>query len=286
VIDHLLAKEPGLKDHEGELLAQAQESVRWHYQWIVVKDFLPKVVGDNLATAALNGELGDLPVHSGTPFMPVEFSGAAYRFGHSMVRENYVLNDAEHAVGIFGPAPRDGAHLGGRRALRPNLEIEWKHFFDTTPTPPANRAMRIDPFLVAPLRHVPPRGQPLALLNLQRGVALELPDARAVAEDMGVPELDDDQLIEPLRVGRTWEFRDALLRATPLWYYVLCEAMLLRDGRQLGPLGGGIVAKVLGGLLRDDPASWVVKKPDWKPDLPRGDDDTFTMVDLVNFAQS
>jgi hypothetical protein len=203
-----------------------------------------------------------------------------------MVRENYVLNDAESAVSIFGPPSRDGTNLVGRRPLRPNLQVEWKHFFDTTSTPPVNKSMRIDPYLVAPLRHVPPDGQPLALLNLKRGVALELPDAREVATKLGIKPLDDDQLIAPLHVGRDWAFRDALLRATPLWYYVLCEAMLLRDGRQLGPLGGRIVAKVLGALLRDDPASWLVKDPRWTPNLPRADESTFTMVDFVNFAES
>ncbi len=66
------------------------------------------------------------------PFMPVEFSGAAYRFGHSMVRDNYVLNDGPAAVSVFDPGPgRSSETLIGRRELPPALEIDWKTFFAT-----------------------------------------------------------------------------------------------------------------------------------------------------------
>ena len=59
-----------------------------------------------------------------TPYMPVEFSGAAYRFGHSMVRPNYVMRDMDRPVSVFGPARRAMRHapsqdLSGRRAPAP-----------------------------------------------------------------------------------------------------------------------------------------------------------------------
>ena len=41
-----------------------------------------------------------------SPFMPVEFSGAAYRYGHSQVRAFYGLNDTVTGVPIFAEPDR------------------------------------------------------------------------------------------------------------------------------------------------------------------------------------
>lgn len=74
----------------------AQRQVRWHYQWVVLNDFLKRVVGEDMFHAVYND--GDpiikfyKPGDASYPFMPVEFSVAAYRFGHSMVRPSYTLN--------------------------------------------------------------------------------------------------------------------------------------------------------------------------------------------------
>ena len=161
VIDHVLDGSPQISRED--LFDEAQQLVRRHYQWIVVHDFLPKIVGREMADSVLRPGVDGAPptVHrefyefDEKPYMPVEFSAAAYRFGHSMVRENYVLNDDTHAVSIFGPSPRRARSLVGRRALHPDLAIEWKHFFDVD-GPAVNQSMLIDPFLAAALRHVPP----------------------------------------------------------------------------------------------------------------------------------
>src|SRR5699024_10713086 len=76
-------------DDPAALFEEAQRRVRWHYQWIVAEDFMPRLSGYK------RQELTRRLYRPGKrPFMPVEFSGAAYRFGHSMVREDYKLNDA------------------------------------------------------------------------------------------------------------------------------------------------------------------------------------------------
>ena len=61
------------------------------------------------------------------------------------------------------------------------------------------------------------------------------------------------------------EARGALRRATPLWYYILCEAAHAASGKHLGPVGGRIVAEVLVGLLEGDPSSYLSQEPTWRP---------------------
>ena len=129
-------------------------------------------------------------------------------------------------------------------------------------------------------------GDSLARRNLLRGRALRLPSGAAVARAMGVRRLTERELL-PRDVTSTTA-RAAVLRAPPLWYYILCEAAseLGRGGRHLGPVGGRIVAEVLVGLLEADPSSYLHRKPAWKPELPRADHRTFTMADLVRFTLS
>jgi hypothetical protein len=290
VVDRVIARDDTLR--RDTAFAAARELVLWHYQWIVVHDFLPKIVGKKMADSVLppagRGKRPTVDLHffdsKAKPFMPVEFSGAAYRFGHSMVRDNYVLNDHTKAVSVFGPGPgRNPETLIGRRPLPPELEIDWTRFFAMSPTLP-NRSMRIDPFLSPTLRHVPPSGRPLAELNLRRGVTLMLPSGQAVAERLGVPALSDEQLLAPVP-GFAEDLRPALFEATPLWYYVLCEAGSAAglNGLRLGRVGGRIVAEVLAGLLAADKGSYFNAEGPWAPVLPQQGDD-FTMADLVRYA--
>jgi hypothetical protein len=276
VVEHVRSG-PG-RERRAELFAEAQRIVRWHYQWIVMHDFLPKIVGKQAQSVGRR-----FYTWRGAPFIPVEFSGAAFRFGHSMVREDYRLNRRPNNVPLFRAGESD-EDLRGFRRLPAALEIEWERFFKTARTFP-QKSRRIDPSLARALSHVPPRDEALARLNLQRGRALGLPAGRDVAEAMGEAPLSAEDLLEPFddRIDR--EAREALVRATPLWYYVLREAELRGGGGlHLGPVGGRIVAEVLTGLLEGDPNSYLRSWPAWKPDLPTAHDDTFTMADLVEFT--
>jgi hypothetical protein len=290
VVDWVREREP--QRVGTNLFEEAQRIVRWHYQWIVVHDFLPLIVGtemrDRVLRAAVDHGSGTAEHRlfdpRGEPFMPVEFSGAAFRFGHSMVRDNYVVNDTARVVAVFRSDGHSGEDLGGLRKLPASLRIKWKFFFALEGRPPVNHSMRIDPFLARQLSHLPPDGATLAALNLRRGVALELPAALAVADKVGASPLEPEQLLEPLH-GIDSSLGDALLHATPLWYYILCEAMYRHRGLQLGPVGGRIVAEVLVGLIDADPESYLSTDPRWRPQLPRRHDDSFTMADLVRFTQ-
>ena len=125
----------------------------------------------------------------------------------------------------------------------------------------------------------------LPWLDLNRGRALGLPSGQAIADAMGVTVLSGEQLrLEALDDPAA---REALRRATPLWFYILCEAASEEfgdGGRHLGPVGGRIVAEVLVGLVEGDPDSYLYQCPTWRPELPAATQGDFTMADPVRFA--
>jgi len=286
VVDYLRAQCCGLSGTE--LFDEARRVVCWHYQWIVVHDLLRRYVGEELLKSVLRaGET--FTSEEDVPFIPVEFSGAAYRFGHSMVRDSYNVNAGRRGVPIFAEEdnPSELAHLGGFRRLPRGLVIDWSFFFESTTRRPQS-SLAIDTYLAAPLRELPvnvdAERNSLALLNLRRASMLDLPTGQAVADAMDEPRLDAAQLrLDEVRIASS-ELRGELLDATPLWYYVLREAAALTDGRRLGPVGGRIVAKTLVGLLLSDSQSYLAQDPGWRPELPGADGD-FTMADLVRFTE-
>ncbi len=310
------------------LFERARQTVCWHYQWIVVHDFLPKIVGNRMANSVFPGATPSAsppPVRRrpycwpDEPFIPVEFSAAAFRVGHSMVRAEYFVNDPGRAVPILAPDAdaADDAHLSGLRPLPSSLEIKWKHFFAPLPLTPAdfltvNRSMKFDERLAEPLHRLPidltlgelpepggaaqpaPATTSLALLNLYRARALGLPCGQDVARALGEEPLTEQQLFPDRMPEALGEALDALKDATPLWYYILREAALEESevpksapffgGTRLGFVGGAIVAEVLVGLLEGDPQSYVRAKPEWRPWLTACKPGTFTMIDLARFA--
>jgi hypothetical protein len=278
--------------------AAAQEIVRWHYQWVVVNDFLRRIVGDETLDAVFEPvEYGGRTVRRPrlqhydprySAFMPVEFSVAAYRFGHSMIRNRYRLNTFVPPEGvtlsIFKHDADPGSferltHLGGFRQLPPFWPIEWRFFFDVgdaAPAPPfIQRSRKIDTRLAFELSRLPANVATgitaLAERNLLRGGAMGLPSGQDVADAMELDVLDDGEL--------------GLEGApAPLWYYVLREAEVRAGGEHLGPVGGRIVAEVFVGLLANDPSSWLRSKPRWTPFLPGQTAGDFTMPDLIRFT--
>jgi hypothetical protein len=273
------------------LFKAAARLVRWHYQWVVVRDFLPRIVGDQLAREVLKPD-GTTELRffewQNQPFMPVEFSAAAYRFGHSMVRPSYDLNDNVLDVPIFGRVDRPGHfdHLGGFRALPVGWTIDWRRFVkigNSRPQPSRKINTRLaDPLLHLPL-NIDLKRNSLAALNLLRGKALQLPSGQEVANAIGETPMTAAQL-KLDRFGLSAAHRAALEAETPLWYYVLREAEM-GGGQQLGRVGGRIVAEVLVGLLNGDPHSFLRQDPNWKPErIPAAQRRKFTLADLLKFA--
>jgi hypothetical protein len=265
-----------------QLFDEARRTVTWHYQWIVIHDFLARLVGPELLAQILvvsekTGKArADLQFFTWRtqPFIPVEFSAAAYRFGHSIVRDRYRLNDTLDPLPILTDirVANRLQHLGGFRVLPKGWSVQWKHFFDLGGVTPQH-SRRLDTKLAEPMRSLPPQlddqRRSLGLINMLRGRALQLPSGQAVAAAMGTS-------LPAATLGLTGE--------TPLWFYCLREAEVLHEGRTLGPTGGRIVAEVLVGLLKGDPSSYLRQQPAWTPELPGATKGAFTMVDLLRFA--
>jgi hypothetical protein len=295
---------------EEDLFKEAQRVVRWHYQWIVVHDFLAKhIVGGEVVEDILRGEsyavggssLGAtgnvlrprlLFYHfNEEPFMPVEFSVAAYRFGHTMIRPSYFINekvegfDQGKRLKIFSANtdPANLENLNGFRPLPPEWGFQWRFFYELDPEHPAQRSYKLDDELSNPLGDLPPTEAPtpdilsLATRNLVRGYRLGLPSGQDVARAMGLEPLSDADL--DLTSG-------ALQGSAPLWYYVLREAKVQGESQTLGPVGGRIVAEVLIGLLAADPLSYLNVQPTWKPTLVDTPGAEFGMPELVRFAKA
>ena len=123
----------------------------------------------------------------------------------------------------------------------------------------------------------------LAFRNLKRGVNLGLPSGQDVAKAMGIKSPLTPDEIATGADGATAN-KHGLHTATPLWYYILKEAEVRRDGDGLGPVGGTIVAEVLVGLVHGDHQSFLWRAKNWKPDLPAAKAGTFTMADMLRFV--
>lgn len=198
-----------------ERFQRAAQITRWHYQWVVVHDFLAKVTHKAIYADMMNtGSLPRLRYYNAPgaeyPYMPIEFSGAAYRFGHSMVRPSYALNSVVgvqqsggRRIPIFDATQSaDHGDLRGFRRIPAAWGIDWGYFLDMpgqAPTPPQlgtgtlQPSYRIDSLLVRGLAVLPdhlaetPRKRSLPFLNLLRGSMMRLPSAEQVAGRMALP---------------------------------------------------------------------------------------------------
>ncbi len=243
----------------------ARRSLAWHYQWIVVNDFLRRVLDQNiLDQIVLKGpKLYDVE----NPSMPIEFSVAAYRFGHSMVRADYDFN-ATFSTSTLGQLFTFTG--GGGSAPIPDIWIiDWPRFVNDPPNA-TNFARKLDPYLSLPLTQLPNLDPAnLAIRNLRRGRSLGLPSGQNVARALGADVLDPTEFA----VGQEATVVQAAGFDTesPLWYYILKEAEVKGGGERLGPVGSTIVAETFIGLLLSDASSFLATNPSWEPILTLND---------------
>ena len=236
--------------------ADAQRTLRYHYQWMLINDFLvtlvnKKTLHDVFPHLAAKTSIAENPPNlkfyhaRDEAFMPLEFSVAAYRFGHSMVRPGYRLNDgADTLLPIFGQegSAQRPHSLRGFMAPADDWALDWARFIDIEPRPNGvemadktkrasdgknatpeqlaenkrrlQLAYRIDTSIVFPLGDLPPDVADkiipsLAERNLVRGWRLRLPSGQSVAKAMGINP------IKPL-IGKVQDVADAGQEPKPI----------------------------------------------------------------------
>jgi hypothetical protein len=303
VVDTLPAAVP-----PSQRFTRARRVVTRHYQWMLRTDFLPRIcaaggVSDVFTNGRKAFEVGVSPTD--VPTMPIEFSVAAYRLGHSMIREAYDWNAIfDNGAGsldlLFAFSGLSGDFLGDQR-LPSTWIADFRRLYDfgdagkpglVVPAAKFNRAMRIDTRLSNPLAHLP--GFPadednLAFRNLTRAKMVKLATGQQMVtflKNRGVTltKLTSAQVRDgnngATLDGLTDQQRDAVITNTPLWFYILREAEL-NQGRLKG-VGARIVAETFHRAMEGSQTS-IVRNPTWHPTLGP-DDTTFRMVDLLLFA--
>jgi hypothetical protein len=296
--------------------AKAREIVTKHYQWMIRTDYLPRICKPAIVKNVFdNGrkafEVNVTPTE--TPTMPIEFSIAGFRLGHAMVRRDYNWNAVfDNGTGTLGLLFRFSA-TGGNLENFPRLQSVWiadfRRLYDfgeankpnlTVPANKFNRAMRIDSRIVDPLQLLPKKVvgfkqgddavlRNLAFRNLLRARMVNLATGQQMANFLKNKGVNLQKLTKAqIRDGNngadlsslTGAQRDALLKNTPLWFYVLREAEL--NGGRMAGVGGRIIAETFHRAIEGSGHS-IIRDPPFTPTLGPNSS-TFRMVDLLFFA--
>lgn len=275
----------------------ARTTLVYLYQHLAWNDFIRRVTLEPVFRTALKQEpaeeggstwslgFADIYDWDRSPFIPVEFSVAAYRFGHSMVRNGYQTNDPHQNRGRFVPVfdaslGESADDLRGDRPLTGGNYVQWDWFLEMRSSVGEfpQMARRIDTRISTAMAHmqIEPHGSRknlIAYRNLLRGIRFDLPSGSDTARALG---------LTPIRIDPD---------ADSLWYYILKEAETETGGNGLGSLGSMIVASTIAGLLKGDPNSFITNAPDWTPErdplldrADRIDSEDWTLASIIRLS--
>ena len=225
---------------------QAQRLVTWHYQWIVRNDYLKRILDQDVFAEITDKDYKPRmrsPQHDFR--IPVEFSGAAFRFGHSMVRNEYKINETDEAhkkVSLKEILNLTGARGGARPNLAADWKIDWNFFVPMRGEFTPQVSSKIDTQIASGLYGLsqdtkrlfatampgeaeqckplaPNLGeQDLPVITLLRGARMALPSGQAVARELGVKNpLTDEEILKDSSDPGIFT-KNAFHKDTPLWY--------------------------------------------------------------------
>lgn len=284
--------------HKHGNFEEAQKLTKWHYQWIILNDFMPRIIREDVLKSIfdIKAPMANKRLHydwRNEPFIPVEFAAAAFRFGHSLVRDRYEIIIGENNRRILGslvdPTELDPTIDNQPESLRGrqvnDLPINLSLFFGQD----AQKSHLIQPKISSALYDIPSfQGQDrrifsqmkdgfsLPFITMTRGARMELPSGENVARAMGFNPM-------PFELDKMEGLSN--ISETPLWYYILNEAEKYSEledkPNTLGPVGSTIVGEVLIGLLQGDKTSYINQYPEWSPEWSE-DFDMAKLIEMVN----
>jgi hypothetical protein len=274
---------------EGANFNTARRLTQWHYQWVVVNDYLPHVVGQDRVNLFLGKPVTNgfyKPGNPDAPMTPTEFSTAVFRYGHSQVRDSYEVNDLSEDAPIKVFDLTGAEDLRGGQNLNERTHIDWIEFFeiDGAPAFEGNLSRKLDTQVSESLFNLP-LGAPglpsvgtniLGQLNLVRSSRYGIPSGQDVAKAMGIPVLANN------KIGISQTAYPDFNGEAPLWFYMLAESELKENGARLGAVGGRIIAEVFVDQIAVDPASYLNARQRFTPSVEH--EGAFTMGDFLTFA--
>ena len=218
-------------------------------------------------------------------YLPVECSGALFRFGHSMVRDSYRLNDGLEPIPTFSSAasPAELEDLRGHRTLLDRLAGRREAL--RAPARRSADAVQADRQPSGAVPERPPEGR-----RPDSAGALPCSTSTSTAADSPSCPREGPSPLQSPRPERRWLGRRSSpalpgLASTPLWLWTLQEAEVTQGGVQLGPVAGRAVSEVITGLVARDPGSYLKAAPAWTPTLPSVTAGDFTLADLLGMPR-
>ena len=285
VVDQLQPKYP-LPTQRHELFEESRKLTTWHYQWVIVHDFLPAMCGAAVVEDILgNGRKFYCAEHD-DPFIPVEFSVAAYRFGHSMIPQKIQIQKSKPSLLLFG------ADLGiGFRPVAARKEVvDWNELVTTSVRRSVQKAEKLDSKMASILLKLPfipaTDEQSLATRNLLRGQGFLLPSGESIAAAIGRSQTEINKVTRAAKSIAT-QAGVSLDAGTPLFLYLLLEAEKIGresetnhfdKGEGLGPVGARIVAETMIGLMELDSRAYLGSNRAWDPSQGGGVDTLGAML--------
>lgn len=277
-----------------QCFAQARALVTRHYHWLILNDYLPQ-----LLSGALPRPFAAYPSHLTQPNrVPLEFTTAAFRFGHSMVSAAYDFNANFGRNGLFSD---EGAKLAdlfsftshrnmgqsgpGLPELPDHWVIDWERMTRLLPGKPASKprafgaADQIDMALAPDMLNIVGDSDvavhgSILFRNLMRGFHRRIPFGQDLARRYGVTPLTEAEVRDALPQEKTASAAAkglrvlaeemGLLAETPAWLYFLCEAQMREGGQRVGETASHVIADTIVGLMRLNPGS-LLNTGGWHP---------------------
>jgi hypothetical protein len=280
-----------------------QATVIRYFQSVVLQDYLPRIVDpETYEDVMRHGRVYVAPSGGAVdpePFyVDIAFSTAIFRFGHTMVRDDYAPWNTDDpnltvpsalASDLLGFSFAGGALTDGR--LLQSWTTDWDHLLGVPGKEPI-KAREIGTSLSKDLFCLPNHlfkpsnlDQPclgsealninLARRTLMAGGLLGLPTGQTLAklvqeklEAAGspcrIPILAPEALDIPCNPEATAIMREGdagsrFVDQTPLWVYILREAAVCGAGNRLGPLGSRFVAETLSAAVEASGSGMICK---------------------------